>query len=85
MEEQQEGTGTNIPAGYSIAQTLQFAQQKSLPVIVNLGGGLKFSGRVKDISAHAVVMWRVSGKVNIANYITLSHGVSIEIVVRVGK
>ena len=82
MEETQE---LSIPAGKALAETLKLAQEKSLPVIVILGGGLKYSGRVKDISANAVVIWRVAGKENYDNYIPLSSVTAVEFEVRVGK
>ena len=82
MEETHE---IQISAKQSVSEVLRIAQEKSLPVIVNLAGGGRYSGRVKDQSPGAVVIWRVAGKENFDIYIPTGPITSVELEVRVGK
>jgi hypothetical protein len=81
MEESQEFPSAKKP----LVETLEIAREKSLPMMVNVIGGGRFSGRIKDHNAEALVMWRVTGKENYDIYIPIRHIASIEFEVRVGK
>jgi hypothetical protein len=78
-----------LPPGFPsskipLAETLEIAKEQSVAMFV-LVGGQKYSGRVKDYSPDALVLFKVVGKDNYDIYIPLKDITSIEFEVRVGK
>lgn len=78
-----------LPQGYPsskvpLSETLEIAKEQSVAMFV-LVGSQKYSGRIKDHSAEAIVLFKVVGKDNYDVYIPIKDITSIEFEVRVGK
>ncbi|MCP5153410.1 MAG: hypothetical protein H6983_04525 [Ectothiorhodospiraceae bacterium] len=65
-------------ADHPVTAILEAARAKGKALILQLGGGLSYTGKVKAVSAHAVVLTELAGKEFFDAWIPLASIVAIE-------